>query len=664
MVNKKLNRTIYIALTAILLFGWHPAGMVSAQEEKAPPKKTLKEEIGEGYITMNFKDVDLSVFIKFISEVTGKSFLVDPAVKGPVTILSPKKVTIDEAYKVFLSVLEVHGFTIVPAGEITKIVPSAEARSKGVETFQKQQKVRPVDRIITQLIPLEHGDVSEMAKLLMPLIPKTGLLIPYPETNTLIVIDVESNINRLLYILGELDVKGDEEISILFIDYANAEDVAKMLLSLFQEKGKKGAKGANIKIISDKRTNGIIIRADSKTTGEIVRLITALDKKEPKPKENIHVYALENAVAEDVVKVLSEIPGKGAKDKEGKAAIISKDVQISADKATNSLVIISDPDEYTILKGIIKQLDLPRTMVYVEALIMEVSNSKSLDLGVEWRLGGSYRSGYGEGSRGGLWLGTSTGSNNLLGDLAEGALTSGFSAGLIGRAITLGGRTFPSIGAFIRAVRNDSDFNIISTPQILTLNNEEATIEVGQTLPFVTSIDQATSTDTERVQTYEYKDVGITLKVTPHINRRGFIRLEIEQSVRSVLNTTALGGTVLAPTTTFREAKTTISVMDGQTAVIGGLIEDRGNKGRTEVPLLADIPILGWLFTDTSDRDEKINLMVFLTPHIIKNPEDATRLRKTKEEEIGGGITTEQSVPPESEKEDPQKIMGTWERLN
>ena len=619
-----------LLLLLVLCLGICPA---AAQEKEAKP----------AFITMNFKDVDLQVFIKFISELTGKNFLIDPNVKGTVTIVSPQKVTVDEVYRVFLSVLEVNGFTVIEAGQVSKIVPTAAAKTKATETFLEKKLRSPEDKIVTQLVPLKHADSVNLARLLASLVEKTGLLVPYAETNTLIVIDTMSNINRLVRIIGELDVPGDEEIWVKQLRYAKADDLAKKLATLFQERRAAAGAGqqpgvvrADLKILPDERTNSLVVLAGLNPMAKIKVLVDKLDQMQVRPRENIHIYTLQNAVAENLAKVLMEIPGKGTKDEKAKAAPISKDVQISADKSTNTLVIIAEPEEYAILEEVIRKLDEPRPLVFVEALILEVSASKSLDLGVEWRLGNTYDGGYGPGQPGGVWFGGSRGSNTPIADAYNtGTLTglpAGFVAGVIGRGITLGSITFPTIAAFVRAVKTDSDFNVISTPQILTLDNEEASIEVGQNIPFVTQVVQTTQTTDRPIQNFQYKDVGVTLKVTPQINEDGFIRLKIEESVKSVLSQTALGNTVLAPTTTYRTAKTSITVRDGETAVIGGLIETRLDRGTTQTPCIGSIPALGWLFKTASDRDEKTNLMVFLTPRIARSMEDMKQIYEQKKE--------------------------------
>lgn len=606
-----------------------------------PERKQPVDREQSKYVTMNFKNVELQSLIKLMSDLTGKNFIVDPSLKGQMTIISPNAISIDEAYQVFLSVLEVHGFTVVESGDVVKVIQAVEAKAKGLETRSVQKASRLEDRMITQLVPLKHGDAADFAKFLGPLIPKTGLLVPYPETNTLIVIDTVSNIDRLHKIVVQLDVPGARDRIMIFpLESANAEKLATKLTNLFQRK-EAGARPSkdHVRIVSDETTNSLIVMASPFMIAEIEEMVAKLDQKKLRNRA-VRIYPLQHAVAEDVGKVLGLLSGKGgetSKDPKAQAAVISKDAQISPDKATNSLVVIADPDEHQTLEEIIKELDSPRTMVYVEALIVEVSASKSLDLGVEWRGADTFSGGFKEGSSGGVVLGGSPGAA-AVDALAKGTIPTGFAAGVVGRAISLGDIVFPSFGAFVKAIRSDTDFNILSTPQILTLDNAEALIEVGQNIPFVTRVDQPSQVFERAIQTFEYRDVGVTLKVTPQINDNRSVRLGIEQSVKSVLERTALGGTVLAPTTTFRRAKTAITVKDGETAVIGGLIENRLDRGLTETPCLGGIPGLGWLFKSTTDRDEKTNLLVFLSPHIVENPEENRKLYQDKKNYTDGEV--------------------------
>ncbi|MBW1947699.1 MAG: type II secretion system secretin GspD [Deltaproteobacteria bacterium] len=615
----------FVVLATVMFFpriGW---------EQEWESKDLTKGEKESGRITMNFKDVDIGVFIKFISELTGKNFLVYPGVKGNVTVLSPEKVTVDEAYKVFLSVLEVHGYSAVPSGKIIKIVPATEARTKGLKSRFTSRPGSGDDRIITQLVHLEHGDATEFARLLKPLVAKTGLLLSYVDTNTLIIIDTLSNIDRLLRIIRKLDIPASKEKIIVYnLGYANAKTLASTLVDLFRVKRAKKGVSHQVKIVSYERTNSLIVLAPAQILSDIEDILKKLDQKQVRPRGNIHIYPLQNAVAENVAKVLGEIPRKGqGGQQKGKAPPLSKDVQITADKATNTLVIVAEPEEYQILVDIIRELDKRRTMVYVEALIMEVSSSKALNLGVEWRTGDEYKGGLANSGRGGHWV-MENSTTNALENLSTGELPAGFAFGVVGRAITLGDKVFPSIAAVIKAVRSDTDYNIISTPQILTLDNEEAVIEVGENIPFVTRVDQGADENDRAIQNFEYKDVGVTLKVTPQINDNGYVRLNIEQSVKNVQTRTALEGSILAPTTTFRTAKTSIVVKDGETVVIGGLISGDMTRGKTQTPCLGGIPGLGWAFKQVGDEDSKRNLFIFLTPHIIKNPEEGKKLYEEK----------------------------------
>lgn len=627
------SRNVFVLLALLFVLLSPARGMA---QEDSTKREEGSSSARPAYVTMNFKDVDLQVFIKFISELSGKNFLIDPNVRGTVTIISPQRVTVDEVYQVFLSVLEVNGFTTVDAGQVIKIIPTAAAKTKATDTVLQRQLGPREDKIITQLIPLKYADAAFLGKLLASLVERTGLLIPYQETNTIIVIDTQSNINRLVKIITELDVPGDEEIWVVSLKYAKADELAKKLLAVLQDKRVAGGPAKQeLKIMADERTNSLVALATPPQMARIRMLVERLDQSLVKSRENIHIYSLQNAVAENLAKVLLEIPGKGTKDEKVKAPPISKDVQITADKATNSLVIIAEPEEYAILLDVIKRLDEVRAMVYVEALIMEVSATKAMDLGVEWRLGNEYDGGFGAGQPGGVWFSGSRGEGSNVSEIAStGTLPAGFVAGVIGRGITLGSLTFPSIAAFVRAVKTDSDFNIISTPQILTLDNEEASIEVGQTIPFVTRVDLGDTTTSRAIQSFEYKDVGVTLKVTPQINEQGFIRLQVEESIKAVLSQTALGGTVLAPTTAYRTAKTSINVQAGETAVIGGLIATTLDRGTTQTPCLGNLPAFGWLFKTTSDRDEKTNLMVFLTPHVIRGIEEAREIYGIKKDHI------------------------------
>ena len=609
---------------------------------KVPEKKPLKkQEPDTRYVTIDFDNVDIGLFIKFISELTGKNFVVDKAVRGKVTIISPTKISVKEAYKVFESVLDIHGFTTVPAGSIIKIVPAVHARSKNIETRLREEGISLEDKVVTQLIPLAYANPDELKKLFAPLISKSSLIVSYHPTRMLIVTDAFSNIKRLLKIVEAIDVKGiGEEISVIPLEHATASKLSKPLVSIFQKTPSRRIKGVPLapvlRIMPDERTNSLIILATEDDTLRLKKLIRLLDKEIPRGEGDIHVYYLQNADAEDLVKVLTALPSEEKKQAaKGKAPVISKEVQIVADKATNSLVIKAKKHDYLVIEDIIEKLDIPRTMVYIEALIMEVNVDKEFKLGVEWL--GMEDFTY-HGKTGGFFSGSGgIGDYSSTKGLSGGSLPSGFSLGVVGEAITIGNVVFPNIAAILQAYQKDSDVNILQTPQILTTDNEEAEIKVGQNVPYLTTTGTTTTTGIS-YESYEYKDVGVTLKITPQINQERFVRLKIFQE-----NITLKKGTEeYRPTTLKRSAETTVIVKDKNTVVIGGIIGESIEKGTYQVPCLGDIPGLGLFFKSQSRTRNKTNLFVFLTPHIIENSIEAQKIYDEKREEIdkirGGAI--------------------------
>jgi len=626
-----------------------PAKATRAVQEKKPsvPKKQAENKPAQTqaaeketkpnsrYVTIDFDNVDITLFIKFISELTGKNFIIDKAVRGKVTIISPTKISIDEAYKVFESVLEVHGFTTVPAGSVIKIVRAVEARSKSIETRLREETVEPQDRVVTQVIPLQYANPDELSKLFRPLISKNSVIVSYDPTRTLIVTDVESNIKRLLDIVKAIDIAGiGEEVSVMPITHATASTLAKSLTDIFQTQARRTArKGAAaqpiIRIVADERTNSLITLATEDDTKKIKGLVGLLDKPIPRGEGDIHVYYLQNANAEDLQKVLMAIPSKETKvEAKGKAPVVSKEVQIVADKATNSLVITAKKNDYLVLEDIIKKLDIPRSMVYLEALIMEVNVDKDFELGVEWL--GMEDFTYDD-KEGGFFAGSGGRGNyeNIQGlSQTTPTLPSGFSLGVIGEAITIGDLVFPNLGALFQAYEKDSDVNIISTPQLLTTDNEEAEIYVGENVPYLTK--EASGEQT--YQTYEYKDVGVTLKITPQINQERFVRLEIFQENISLKK----GTEAFRPTTLKRSAETTVIIKDKNTVVIGGIIGESAEKSTYKTPCLGDIPGLRWLFSSLSRSENKTNLFVFITPYIIENSAEAKEVYERKKENIEG----------------------------
>ncbi len=632
---------------------------------------TSKAEKQQQFVSIDFNNVDINVFIKFMSELSGTNFVVDQRVKGKVTIISPSKISMTEAYKVFESVLEVHGYTTVKAGEVVKVIPSPDARSKNIETMLREEASAPEDKVVTQLIPLTYADPVEIKRLFTPMVSKSSVILAYPPTNILIVTDVYSNIKRLLKILKEIDITGiGQAISVIPVDYSDATKLVSLLNSVFKPTTKRTTKGAQQKtltMVADERTNTIVLLASEIDTLRIKRLVAMIDKETPRGKGKIHVYYCKNATAEELAKVLQEVPTQdtgGTAPKGGKKAapLVTGKVRISADKATNSLIIVADKEDYMVLEDVIQKLDIPRSMVYIEALFMEVDMNTSLNLGIDWTAFGKASLGGKETLVGG---GFAPGIPSSPADILQG----GLSLGMLTDPVEIAGITVSNITAIINAVKTDDDFRILSTPQVLTTDNEEARIVVGENRPFQT---RSTTDDSGGTfESFEYRDVAKTLKITPHVTEDRLVRMQINLEVTTINQAATLTTSSTLPVTNKRTVDTTVIVEDEQTVVIGGLIDDTSTDNENKVPGLGDIPLLGWLFKNQSETNNKTNLFIFITPRVIKNPQEAARIYKQKTEEFNsikaGSIKlndngSAKSVNKEEKKPKPEKPY--WESVS
>jgi general secretion pathway protein D len=610
------------------------AAKTEAKAITPPERRPVKKEPEKRFVTIDFDNVDILLFIKFISEVTGKNFVIDDKVKGKVTIVSPTKISVDEAYKVFESVLEVHGFATVPSGSVVKIIPSVEARGKSIETRLREEATSPEDKVVTQLIRLDYANPDELKKLFAPLISKSSIMVSYPPSGMLVVTDVLSNIQRLLRIIKAIDVVGiGEEISVIPLEHATASNMVKTLTTIFQTTGRptttrtrKGVRGAaaapSIRMVADERTNSLILSASEYDTSRIKQLIKILDQETPRGEGDIRVYYLQYADAEELATVLTALPKETKAPAKGKATapVISKEVQIVADKATNSLVITANKQDYLALVDVIEKLDISRPMVFIEALIMEVTLSKNFDLGVEWRVGDDI----------GTWEGREVGAFGASGSgstIGTAANPPGLSIGILGESITIGGVELPSLAAVVQAFQSNSDVHILQTPQIMTTDNEEAQVVVASNIPYLSKESAGTE---QAYSVYEYKDVGVTLKITPQINQERFLRLEISLEYSTIKE----GSLEDRPSTLKRSAETTVVMKDDHTVVIGGLVGEQINRGASGTPCLGNIPLLGRAFRSSSRSREMTNLYVFITPHIVEDPAEATRLYEEKKEGI------------------------------
>jgi len=589
-------------------------------------------------VTLNLKDADINALVESMSVLTGKNFIVDPRVRGRVTIISAKPMDEKELYEVFLAVLAVHGFAAVPGDRAIKIVPAAGAKQENIPTVDRRGIVEP-DQIVTRVIQVQNVSAAQIVPILRPLIPPQGHLAAYTPTNVLIISDAAANVERIAGIISRIDLASNEEIEIVALRHASATEIVRVLTALEQGRARAdpaAMSGIPLRMVADERTNSVLLSGDQTSRLRLRALITHLDTPVD-VSGNTQVIYLRYAKAADLVTVLQGVsrtldaeaarnmpttPGQPGAPGGGGSLI-----DIQADEATNALVITAPPDIIRSLRSVIAQLDLRRAQVLVEAVIAEISAEKTAELGVQWLIDASS-----DGVVGITNFDAGASSlANILGLAAQ--IDRGDIAGAAGRipqGIQLGVGDFTGrnrFGALISALARDADTNVLSTPTIVTLDNEEAEIIVGQNVPIVTGSFLPTTGGEgapggNPFQTIERQDVGITLRVKPQINEGNAIKLEIVQEVSSVApSALALTqGLILNK----REIKTTVLVEDGQILVLGGLIDDKIDETASKVPLLGDVPVLGNLFRYRNTSKLRRNLMVFLHPVILREPAQAT----------------------------------------
>lgn len=709
-------------------------------------------------ITMDFQDVDLQVLVKFISEISGKNFIVDEKIRGKITIISPGKISVDEAFLVFQSVLQVKGFTTVQAGTVIKIVQTSEAKSSTLETVLPERSgLARTDEYITRLIPLEFVDANTMVTIIQPLVSPDGLLAAYTKTNTLIMIDTAAQTERISEILTRLDVEGaDQEIEVVRLRYALAPELAALLQQVLEDPSadpaaaggmaprpgaapdsrirrgvaqqrnaaRPGAMGGAaitggdtpseaFRIIPDERLNSLILMAGPIEMRRLRDLIDRLDVPNPLGSGRIHVYYLKFANALEMSDVLGSLVGGGGGGVGGfgssglgggrfgsigsrfgnsrssgsgsslnsggssggfggsgfgsssfgqsgaggssrfggggssrlgqsgfgqsgfggglgatsignsqDASQFEGAVAITADPATNALIIIASPQDYETIKDVLEKLDVRRRQVYVEAIIAEVTLNKTRELGIEFQ------------GATGLPNGVGFGRTNLSGDINQLLQPQNLSGMVLGAAssqtVTVGGVTVPAQQAILRALETSNEAEVLSAPTILTTDNHEAELVAGTNVPFVASRSSNEVNLSNTFATVERRDVGVTLRITPQISDGGTVRLDVFQEVSDVLS----NNPQLGPTTSVRSATTTIVVKDGNTAVIGGLMANNAVKDQNRVPFLSDIPVIGNLFEYDNVSNEKTNLLIFLTPHIVRSEPEQARLSQNERDRL------------------------------
>lgn len=606
-------------------------------------------------VTLNLNNADIQAFISAVSELTGKNFVVDPRVKGQVTVISAAPTDPESLYEVFLSVLKVNGFTAVPSGKVIKILPELIARQEGEAEVLAGTALRS-EKVVTAVIPTIYVNAAELVPVLRPLLPQEAHMAATARADALVVADSSANVNRIMRIVRELDRDNAEAIEVIPLQHAEAISLVATLQAMLTASGPGGQPGLAPALAADERTNAILIGGSPTEKLRLRALIRDLDKPGEELSEKIEVIYLRFATAEDLVPVLQAVGDRAQNGAAGTQAAqpagaqrqrnarqpprvtnplggASQGVfQIQADEATNSIIVQADPDLMAQIKEVVSKLDIRRAQVLVEGIVAEVSNNKADELGVQWTTSVPPRDGYFAG--------------NLQPGVGSGAIPDPFDADAVPSfltGLTLGYFSAGDLRTLIRALSGDQYTNVLSTPSLMTLDNAEAEIVVGQNVPFVTGqFTNNTTTPDNPFQTIERQDVGILLKVKPQINDGDTLTLEIEQEVSSVDRAT----TGVDLITNKRSIKTSVLVDDRQVIVLGGLISDELTENENKVPLLGDIPVIGHFFGNTSSEFTKTNLMVFLRPTIVRDRETNKSLTGARYE----GIRTKQLEQEEEQR--------------
>lgn len=664
---------------------------------QAPIEDINNQNFPETIESFDFPNVEITDVIKAISELTGKNFIIDPGVRGKITIIAPSKITVAEAYKAFLSALAINGFTVVPSGSFLKVKSARNAQRDNIETFSGAYYPNS-DQMITRIIHLKHISAAQVNRDLRILPSKDGEMNIYEPTNSIIISDYGSNIDRVMKIISQLDVPGfEEQLEVIPIKYAKAKDLAD-LVDKIVNKGSKTQGGAPgtftagvprfsrsagatsqqgasfFMAIPDDRTNTIIVIGNKSGIVRIKKLIGQLDFKiRPEDSGGVYVYYVKNGDAEKIAATLQGVtkdatpkPATGGSilspigaggQMQAPQEIFGGDVKITADKTTNSLVITASKQDYEVVLNLLAKIDIPRDQVFVEAIIMEMSANDGNTWGIGYYQYGD--SGYGKvGFNGGVNI------NDFLSPTGGTGAVIGFGQGskvTVTDPVSKTSLEIPSLIGFINFLKTTKKANILSTPQIMTLDNQEGEIEVGDKV--VTGSQTTTPTNGSPITTPTFDDATIKLTLKPFISPTNkTIRMEIKQQVKQL--STASTPKAFQDSTqplASRNIKTVINVNDGDTAVLGGLMKEQDVESVTKVPLLGDIPILGWLFKSRTIVKDKTNMVVFLTPKIIRNNTDTNSITSKKLDERIEFVKSQGGIDPFGKKMDEihRKAKGT-----
>lgn len=625
---------------------------LAAQQANEQPSGTAANTVaGEKTWTVNFKETEIQEIIRFVANTLEKTMIIDPKVKGKVQVISSEPVNAEQLYKLFLSILEVQGFAAVESGNVVRIIPAKDARTSPVNVISSDSTALDQDssEVVTQVIQLDNISAAKLIPVLRPLAPQQAHMAAYAPSNAIIISDTSANIARIRRVIESIDLSAVQKTEIIVLEHASADEIVSMLGQLQKsEKAKGQSRSKELMLVADKRTNSVLVSGDELERARVRSLIGHLDTPLVQ-NGNIKVVYLKYAVSTDLAAVLSKVVAN--MERMGGSAKVKKvnnsGATVEADEGTNSLIITAEADVMKSLLSVVERLDIRRAQVLVEAIIVELNDGNDRDLGIEWLF--TNDSGlYGSSSRAGLAGATAASVFAAEDNSAEAkGNLAGTLASIPGQVLGFGSLDDDlSFNVVINALKKNTKANILSTPSLLTLDNEEASIVVGESIPFVTGSFTSTgnsSNPDNPFQTVERENVGITLKITPQINEGDSVILAISQEVSNVQGTAALNSNLI---TSERKIETKVLADNGQTIVLGGLIEDNVTEEVQKVPILGDIPVLGALFRSTAVNVGKKHLLVFLKPTIVRDNRTMDRataskykyIRKMQIEEINRGV--------------------------
>jgi len=613
-------------------------------------------------VTLNFVNADLDAVVRAVSHFTGRTFVIDPRVKGTLSLQSEKPMSRSQALAALTAALRLQGFAVVEVGTISRVVPEADAKFQGgpVDDSTVPRSVRG-DQVITHVFRLRHESVTNVLPVIRPLVPPNNPVIAYAGSNALVVTDYADNLRRIEKIVKAIDLEKPSGTEVISLNHAIATDMAFLVARLTEHQGQSGAPidpNAKVTVLADPVTNSLVIKSDSPAQMRAVRsIVQQLDRPGP-AGAGVHVVSLRNAEAEELAKILTQIPtgsatrrdgGDGGAVRRGDGATTLAQVgderaTVVADTATNSLIISATESAYRQLRAVIDRLDERKAQVFIESLLVEVQSDMAAEFGVQWMGGLDEISGGGAALVGGTNFGDAT-QNIVSGAQNLGNLGNGLNIGVIKGQVTIPGLgTITNLTFLARALETKANANILSTPNILTLDNEEATIIVAENLPFVTGQYANTGSAAPGVnpfQTIERHDVGLILKVKPQISEGNTIRMSIYEEASAVKEQTASNDGII---TTKRSVETDVLIDDGSIIVLGGLVQDQIATIVEKVPFLGDLPLLGALFRYETRTKKKTNLMLFLRPYVIRDVDDSRPLtveRYDMMRELGKQTTAE-----------------------